>query len=96
MEDFIRQIPERQRSLFPQFSVNSNWPPTFLLHGTRDTAVPVEESRNLQALLKNAGVPVTFLEFEGKEHSFDYEPEAETILGEAFDEVAVFLQRCFQ
>jgi dipeptidyl aminopeptidase/acylaminoacyl peptidase len=95
-EDLMLQIPERYRSLFPQSGVDSNWPPTFLLHGTNDTAVPVAESRHMQALLKQAGVPVTLLEFEGKEHSFDYEPEVETILGGAFDEVAVFLGRCLQ
>ena len=93
-EDLISQIPERQRSLFPQFGVDSNWPPTLLLHGTNDTAVPVAESRHMQALLRKAGVPVVLLEFEGKEHSFDTEPEAETILGEEFDKVAVFLRRC--
>ena len=94
--DLMHQIPERQRSLFPQFGVHSNWPPTFLLHGTNDTAVPVAESRHMQALLKKAGVPVVLLEIEGKEHSFDYEPEVETILGREFDEVAVFLRRCLQ
>ena len=95
-EDLINQIPERQRSLFPQFGVDSNWPPTFLLHGTNDTAVPVAESRHMQALLRKVGVPVVLLEFEGKEHSFDYEPEVENILGGKFDEVAVFLRRCLQ
>jgi acetyl esterase/lipase len=95
-DDLMRQIPERQRPLFPQFGVDSNWPPTFLLHGTNDTAVPVVESRHMQALLKKAGVPVMLHELEGKEHSFDYEPDAETILGGVFDEVAVFLRRCLQ
>lgn len=93
-EDLMCRIPERQRSLFPQFGVDSNWPPTFLLHGTNDTAVPVAESRHMQALLRKAGVPVTLLEFKDKEHSFDYEPEVETVLGEAFDEVAAFLRCC--
>ena len=95
-EDLMRQIPERQRSLFPQFGVDSNWPPTFLLHGTNDTAVPVAESRHMHALLRTAGVPVVLREFEGKEHSFDYEPEAETILKGVFDEIAVFLRGCLQ
>ncbi|KAF8810216.1 alpha/beta-hydrolase [Phlegmacium glaucopus] len=96
IEDFKRQIPERQHPFFPQFGVDSNWPPTFLLHGTNDTAVPIAESRHMQALLGKAGVPVTLLEFEGKEHSFDYEPEVETILGGAFDEVMGFLRRCLR
>ena len=95
-ENLMYQIPEQQRFLFPQFGVDSSWPPAFLLHGTNDTAVPVAESRHMEALLRNAGVPVTLLEFEGKEHSFDYEPEAETILGGMFNEVADFLQRCLE
>ena len=48
----------------------------------------------MQALLEKAGVPVTLLEFEGKEHSFDYEPEAEATLGGTFDAVADFLRSC--
>ena len=95
-EDLMCQIPERLRSLFPQFGVDSNWPPTLLLHGTNDTAVPVAESRHLQTLLRKAGVPVVLLEIEGKEHSFDYEADVETILGGVFDEVASFLRRCLQ
>ena len=95
-EDLMGQIPERQRSLFPQFCVDSNWPPTFLLHGTNDTAVLVAESRHMQELLRKAGVPVELLEFEGKEHSFDCNPEVETTLGGELDKVAVFLRRCLQ
>ncbi|KAJ3504899.1 hypothetical protein NLJ89_g7696 [Agrocybe chaxingu] len=90
--DTLRQaVPEECKSLFPQLSVDKGWPPTMLLHGTNDTAVPVEESRNLRSMLENLGVAVQLTEFEGKEHSFDYEPGAEDIWKVHFDNLYAFL-----
>ncbi|CAA7262899.1 unnamed protein product [Cyclocybe aegerita] len=92
--DALRQaVPEECRSLFPQFCVDKGWPPTMLLHGTNDTAVSVEESRNLRSMLENLGVAVQLTEFEGKEHSFDYEPGAEDIWKDHFDNVNHFIGR---
>lgn len=43
--------------------------------------------------LEDVGVNVTLSVQEGKEHSFDYEPDAETIHGkELFDSVDEFLR----
>lgn len=37
-----------------------------LAHGTRDSVCPVNESRSLAAVLKDAEVPVQYLEFDGE------------------------------
>ncbi|EIW81211.1 alpha beta-hydrolase [Coniophora puteana RWD-64-598 SS2] len=84
-------IPEKSLSLCPQFCVSRDWPPIYLAHGTEDSAVLIQESRNMYVLLKQADVDVTLLEVEGKEHSFDYVPDAEELLGAKFDEIANFL-----
>ncbi|KAF8965123.1 alpha/beta-hydrolase [Flammula alnicola] len=90
-KDLEEAIPERHRYLFPQFKVDSRWPPSMLLHGTADSAVPVDESRLLQDLLEKAGVSAELVEFQDKEHSFDYEPDAEDTWGEKFNIVKDFL-----
>ncbi|KAF8625945.1 hypothetical protein AX17_006671 [Amanita inopinata Kibby_2008] len=86
-------IPEPHRCLFPQLHVTTNWPPTILCHGTADTAVLVEESRSLHRALDGAGVSVASFEFEGEEHSFDYEAKAEEMYGETFDKIMDTLKR---
>ncbi|KAF7966186.1 hypothetical protein HWV62_39710 [Athelia sp. TMB] len=86
-------IPERVLPAFSQFSVTSSWPPTYLVHGANDTAVLAHESYYLHHLLANAGVDAKLQIIEGKEHSFDYEPDAEELHGkEVFDEVARWLE----
>jgi len=92
-ERLKKLIPERHHSLFPQFGVTSDWPPTYMAHGALDSAVFVHESRHMYRLLKNAGVDVTLSVQEGKEHSFDYEPDVETIYGSLlFDSIGEFLK----
>lgn len=85
-------IPEKLLSLFPQFSVTPSWPPTYLVHGANDTAVLAHESYHMHRLLSNAGVDSRLTVVEGKEHSFDYEPDAEELHGkDVFDEVVKWL-----
>ncbi|KAF8229677.1 alpha/beta-hydrolase [Tricholoma matsutake] len=85
-------ILKQHLPLFPQFGVTPSWPPTLLCHGTEDSAVHVGESRNLKALLERAGVQVRLIEFQGKEHSFDYEPDAEVRHKTEFDDMWDFLK----
>jgi acetyl esterase/lipase len=89
-------VPERHRFLFPTLMVNSSWPPTLMLHGTGDTAVPVHSSRRMKLLLTNAGVSAELIELEGKEHLFDTEPNADIEFADVYDKVADFLKRCMQ
>jgi len=88
-------IPKEHLSLFPQFNVKSDWPPTFLIHGSLDSAVLVRESYRMESLLKEKGVEVKLKIMDGLEHSFDYAPDAnETfgVEGGLFDEVVEFLK----
>ena len=95
-------VPTGLHYLFPQLLIPSSksesfkWPPTFLVHGTADTALRADESRHLAMLLERAGVDVTLRLVEGQEHSFDYAHDAEgTFGGEAglFDEAVGFLMQ---
>jgi acetyl esterase/lipase len=86
-------VSDNHLPLFPQFGVTSAWPPTLLFHGMEDSAVPAGESRNIKALLEGAGVPVSLIEFKGREHSFDYEPDAEARHKAEFDHAGQFLGR---
>ncbi|KAG6334808.1 hypothetical protein ID866_4280 [Astraeus odoratus] len=87
-------IPEQHRRLFPQLGVTPTWPPTCLVHGTSDTAVPIEESRSLRSLLEAANVEVVLTEVDGVEHSFDYMPPAEGVsYEELYDGIAAFLTK---
>lgn len=88
-------IPVAHRHLFPQFVITPALPPMFLIHGSSDTAVVVNESHNLRSLLKGSGVRAELVVVEGKEHSFDYEPSAEDEFGGPgglFDRAVSFLR----
>jgi acetyl esterase/lipase len=79
--------------LFPQFNVTSDWPATYLFHGTSDTAVLLQESQTMHSLLTKAGVEVILEEVPGREHSFDYQPGAELAYQGSFDAIVQFLDR---
>ncbi|KAH9480737.1 putative carboxylesterase M8 [Psilocybe cubensis] len=90
-----RLVAPEHHSLFPQLQMTGEnpWPPTMLLHGKLDTAVPVGESRYLKDLLLSANVPVELVEFDEQEHNFDYQPDAEERWAEKFDGVKYFLKK---
>lgn len=55
----------------PIQNIDSNYPPTFLLHGTEDTDVPFVQSEEMHAALSVAGAEVRFYTAHGEEHGFD-------------------------
>ncbi len=85
-------IEDGNTSLFPQANVSSSWPPTLLIHGDQDTAVPVGESKNLQRLLLEAGAYSELVVVPGCEHSFDYVQGNEEQFGTIFEQVISFLK----
>ncbi|KAF9562498.1 alpha/beta-hydrolase [Agrocybe pediades] len=93
LEDFKRVIPKDKQSLFPQLSIDANWPPTLLMHGTIDDAVLIDESRNLRDIIKATGTPVELIEVEGVQHAWDYFPVAETTHSKEFDAVIEFVRK---
>ncbi|KAI0702281.1 alpha/beta-hydrolase [Cytidiella melzeri] len=87
-------IPAQHLPLFPQFSVDSSWPPVFLAHGSRDSAVWMKESESMHGLLCEAGITTVFRIIDGAEHSLDYVANAEDLYGKPgglFDDVCQFL-----
>ncbi|KIK67605.1 hypothetical protein GYMLUDRAFT_785295 [Collybiopsis luxurians FD-317 M1] len=95
-------IPPQHLRLFPQFNVDASWPPTLLIHGSKDTSVPVAESKRMYELLQEAGVLSRITIVEGEEHFFDLplgkpgeegEAEKERKFGRVFDDAAGFLNR---
>lgn len=99
-EEVLSELVQgKHRFLFPQFAVNASWPPTFLAHGSNDSAVLVEESRNMHKQLQQFGVRSVLNVIEGAEHSLDYVPEAEKVYGTPgglFDQIRDFLVQSLQ
>lgn len=58
-------------SSFHLLDHTETYPPTFVLHGTGDTAVPVEQSYMFVEKLKEKGVDVDARYKEGGEHCFE-------------------------
>ncbi len=52
----------------PVRNVTSDYPPTLLIHGTRDTDVPFEQSEMMAAQFKQHGVPFDLRAVENGEH----------------------------
>ena len=47
-----------------------DWPPTLLIHGTRDTDVPYEQSELMARKFMEKGVPFTVIPIDYGEHGF--------------------------
>jgi len=54
----------------PLHNVTANFPPTILIHGTLDTDVPYQESKNLAGRFIEVGVKHEFISLEGVGHGF--------------------------
>jgi dipeptidyl aminopeptidase/acylaminoacyl peptidase len=52
----------------PVRRVTPDYPPTLLIHGTRDTDVPYEESAGMAAELERQGVPHELITVPDAEH----------------------------
>uniref|UniRef100_UPI0006EBD1C8 alpha/beta hydrolase n=1 Tax=Streptomyces silaceus TaxID=545123 RepID=UPI0006EBD1C8 len=63
--------PARYRLGSPARLVRGDVPPTLLLHGSADRAVPVAQARELARRLKVAGAPATYVELPWADHCFD-------------------------
>lgn len=59
----------------PMHHVGSDAPPFFLLHGSNDTVVPVEQARHFASMLRDVShQPVVFAELPRAQHAFDVLP----------------------
>ena len=65
-----RNLGVPSEELSPGHHVDSKTPPTLIMHGTIDKAVPIESARAFERALKEAEVPVTLITYEGAGHGF--------------------------
>ena len=71
--------PERFRAASPVHRVHAEAPPFLILHGERDTLVPVADARRFVAALRAVSEsPVLYAELAGAEHAFDILPSVRT------------------
>ncbi|EST07260.1 Alpha/beta hydrolase fold-3 [Kalmanozyma brasiliensis GHG001] len=64
---FLKQSSEQQRKEFP---------PVYIVHGEKDTAVDVDQARQLERALNEVGAEVRYDEVAGRDHLWDQlEPE---------------------
>ena len=68
-------IAEIARTASPINYVTPDFPPTLLIHGTKDELVPYEQSVRMYQALEKAGVPVELHTYGNQPHGFDAQPE---------------------
>lgn len=81
-EAFVRWCPVQ--------NVDAAYPPTLLLHGTADKAVPYEQSLMMAEALERAGVVHELITIPGGGHGFDHEGSVEA--ERAIERAVTFLQ----
>ena len=59
---------ENLESISPSLHAASFQSPVLLVHGRKDTVVPIEQSKIMQKALKKAGKEVSFVELKGEDH----------------------------
>ena len=71
--------PEAYDKASPMSRVHPGAPPFFILHGDRDTLVPVEEARRFAADLRRiSSEPAVYAEMPGAQHAFEIFPSVRT------------------
>lgn len=67
----VSEAPERYDAVSPLVRIPGDTPPMLIVHGTRDTLVPVGEAEQFVDALRAAGRPVEFVPVPGAQHAFD-------------------------
>ena len=90
MKVSLEEARERYEAASPLHRVNAEAPPFFVVHGDRDTLVPVAEARHfVEALRAVSRAPVAYAEIPGAQHAFEIFPSLRSVL--AIDGVERFL-----
>jgi acetyl esterase/lipase len=75
----LEEQPQAFRDASPMDLVRADAPPFFVIHGSHDTLVPVEDARDFVELLRAVSkAPVLYAEMRGAEHAFDVFPSFRT------------------
>jgi len=86
------EIPKTYQLLSPIYHADGNCPPTMLLQGADDVFDLAAGVRDLQTKLKEANVPVVWVEFPHTEHAFDlFFPQISPVAQAATYDVERFL-----
>jgi len=91
--------PVREPEYFDQFcpiaNINSNFPPVLLIHGDKDTDVPVEQSLLLDEQLSQKEIDHQLIIMKGFDHAFDkFEGGFDNIrISNAFYEAIRFMEK---
>jgi acetyl esterase/lipase len=80
-----QELPDAAAAASPIRQVHPAAPPFHIHHGTADTLVPVEQSEQMVAALRDAGVPVVYLPIEGADHFWVGAPDLEAIFTASLD-----------
>lgn len=68
----IEEAPDLYRRGSPMDQIRPDRPPFLVVHGDKDSLVPVEEARRFADMLKNAGeAPVVYAEIPNAQHAFE-------------------------
>ena len=81
--DLLDSFTQEEKALSQQASAVSHLtkddPPFLILHGTKDTTVPLEQSQLLQTALEKEKMPSELLIIEGAPHSFHLQPSQQDL-----------------
>jgi dipeptidyl aminopeptidase/acylaminoacyl peptidase len=64
----VTQVPDVYRDASPVVHVDPESAPFLVVHGVRDTVVPIAHARRLVAALREAGIAVDYVEFPDAGH----------------------------
>lgn len=84
-----QQEANRFNPFMPIKNVTADYPPTVLVHGTKDTDVPYEQSTMMADRLQQAGVPHKLITVPDAEHGFD--GANATVVNAAYAEALAFV-----
>ncbi len=80
------EIKEQARNISPYHQVKNSLPPTLIIHGDADSAVPLQQSRKMLEALKKSGGTAILIVKEGGGHPWPTIPEEVEIFADWFDE----------
>ena len=81
---------EQRRAANATTYIAAGFPPTMILHGFKDTTIPIDSSLRLVQQFRDANVPVEFHGIEGAPHVFDSNAELAVAAAQFAD---IFLDR---
>lgn len=85
--------PEEFDPFCPIRNVTTQYPPTLLIHGDKDTDVPYEKSVAMAKKLEEVGVEHQLVTVLGKGHGFEVNGFADPVVASALNKTLAFLKQ---